>query len=120
MFGDGGPWSTELQSWSQALDDWRERAQTCELKLDAAVALEVLTEALSVDSGRFGHRSGSLTVSALEPMRAIPHKVIVLMGLDGADFPRPSRRPGFTCWSSNAVSVIPAAATRTAMCCSRP
>ena len=95
LFGDGGPWSTELQSWSQALDDWRERAQTCELKLDAAVALEVLTEALSVDSGRFGHRSGSLTVSALEPMRAIPHKVIVLMGLDGADFPRPSRRPGF-------------------------
>jgi len=59
------------------------------------VALEVLQEALSVDSGRFGHRSGSLTISALEPMRAIPHKVVVLMGLDSADFPRPSRRPGF-------------------------
>lgn len=95
LFGDGGPWSTELQSWSQALDQWRERAQNCALELDAAVALEVLQEALSVDSGRFGHRSGSLTVSALEPMRAIPHKVIVLMGLDGGDFPRPSRRPGF-------------------------
>jgi len=95
LFGDGGPWSGELQSWSQALDEWRERAEACALELDAAVALEVLQEALSVDSGRFGHRSGSLTVSALEPMRAIPHKVIVLMGLDGADFPRPSRRPGF-------------------------
>ena len=95
LFGDGGVWSDELQSWSQALDEWRERAAACELELDAAVALEVLQEALSVDSGRFGHRSGSLTVSALEPMRAIPHKAIVLMGLDGADFPRPSRRPGF-------------------------
>ena len=95
LFGDGGPWSGELQSWSQALDEWRERAEACALELDAAVALEVLQEALSVDSGRFGHRSGSLTVSALEPMRAIPHKVIVLMGLDGTDFPRPSRRPGF-------------------------
>ena len=95
LFGDGGPWSGELQSWSLALDEWRERAEACALELDAAVALEVLQEALSVDSGRFGHRSGSLTVSALEPMRAIPHKAIVLMGLDGADFPRPSRRPGF-------------------------
>ena len=28
-------------------------------------------------------------------MRAIPHKVIVLMGLDGRDFPRQSNRPGF-------------------------
>ena len=95
LFGDGGAWSGELQSWTQALEGWRERAQACALELDVAVALEVLQEALSVDSGRFGHRSGSLTVSALEPMRAIPHKVIVLMGLDGSDFPRPSRRPGF-------------------------
>jgi exodeoxyribonuclease V gamma subunit len=67
----------------------------CALELDIAVVLEVLNEALSVDSGRFGHRTGSLTISALEPMRAIPHKVIVLMGLDGAVFPRPNQRPGF-------------------------
>ena len=95
LFGDGGAWSSERESWLKALEDWRDRAGSCVLDLDAAVALEVLAEALSVDSGRFGHRSGSLTVSALEPMRAIPHKVIVLMGLDGRDFPRQSRRPGF-------------------------
>ena len=36
-----------------------------------------------------------MTVSALEPMRAIPHRVIVLMGLDAASFPRTRERPGF-------------------------
>ena len=95
LFGDGGDWSWERQCWSSALEDWQRRAGDCDLALDVAVAAEVLREALSVDSGRFGHRSGALTVSALEPMRAIPHKVIVLMGLDGQDFPRHSNRPGF-------------------------
>ena len=95
LFAEGGAWADESQSWAAALEEWRLRAHDCPLDLDAAVALEVLQEALSVDSGRFGHRSGALTISALEPMRAIPHKVVVLMGLDSADFPRPSRRPGF-------------------------
>ncbi len=95
LFAEGGAWADESQSWAAALEEWRLRANDCPLDLDVAVALEVLQEALSVDSGRFGHRSGALTISALEPMRAIPHKVVVLMGLDSAEFPRPSRRPGF-------------------------
>ena len=95
LFGDGRAWSGELQTWTAALEDWRMRASDCALELDIAVVLEILNEALSVESGRFGHRTGSLTISALEPMRAIPHKVIVLMGLDGAAFPRPNQRPGF-------------------------
>ena len=95
LFGDGRAWSGELQTWTAALEDWRLRAIDCALELDIAVVLEVLNEALSVDSGRFGHRTGSLTISALEPMRAIPHKVIVLMGLDGSVFPRANQRPGF-------------------------
>ena len=78
-----------------ALEDWQLRAEGFDAELDVTVAAEVLSEALSADSGRFGHRSGSLTVSALEPMRAIPHKVIVLMGLDGQAFPRRDQRPGF-------------------------
>lgn len=95
LFADGGDWSWERQSWSAALADWQQRAAACPLELEVAVAAEVLAEALSVDSGRFGHRSGALTVSALEPMRAIPHKVIVLMGLDDGVFPRIDKRPGF-------------------------
>ncbi len=95
LFADGGDWSWERQGWSVALADWQQRAAACPLELEVAVAAEVLAEALSVDSGRFGHRSGALTVSALEPMRAIPHKVIVLMGLDDGVFPRIDQRPGF-------------------------
>jgi len=95
LFADGGDWSWERQSWSAALADWQQRAAACPLELEVAVAADVLAEALSVDSGRFGHRSGALTVSALEPMRAIPHKVIVLMGLDDGVFPRIDQRPGF-------------------------
>lgn len=95
LFGDGGDWSWERQCWFEALEDWRLRAGEFALELEVTVASEVLKEALSVDSGRFGHRSGALTVSALEPMRAIPHKVIALIGLDGDDFPRADHRPGF-------------------------
>ena len=95
LFGDGGEWTWERQSLTGILEDWREQAGECSLKLDPAVVLDVLNEALSVDSGRFGHRSGVLTVSAMEPMRAIPHRVIVMMGLDANIFPRHQERPGF-------------------------
>ena len=95
VFGDGDQWASELQGLNAAIDDWMQRAGSSTLKLDAAVVVSILNEALSVDSGRFGHRSGALTISALEPMRAIPHRAIVLLGLDANDFPRSSERPGF-------------------------
>ena len=60
----------------------QQQASECTLDLDLSVVVSILDEALSADSGRFGHRSGALTISALEPMRAIPHRLIVLMGLD--------------------------------------
>lgn len=78
LFGDGGAWDWELQAILQSLESWLLRAGHCELNLETTVVMAVLQEALSADSGRFGHRSGAMTVSALEPMRAIPHRVIVL------------------------------------------
>ena len=95
LFGDGGAWDWELQAIQQGLETWLIQAGHCELNLETTVVIAVLEEALSADSGRFGHRSGAMTVSALEPMRAIPHRVIVLMGLDAASFPRTRERPGF-------------------------
>ena len=95
LFADGGDWGWELPPIQAALADWRAAAGACPLTLPAPVVAEVLAERLSADSGRFGHRSGSLTISGLEPMRAIPHRVIVLMGLDGGAFPRQRQRPGF-------------------------
>ena len=95
LFGDGGPWAWELQVIHTALTNWQGVAGTSKLQLSAPVVGEILAERLSEGSGRFGHRSGALTISALEPMRAIPHKVLVLMGLDAGTFPRQRQRPGF-------------------------
>ena len=95
LFGDGGDWAWELQTIHAALTDWHGIAAESSLKLAAPVVGDILGERLSEGSGRFGHRSGALTISALEPMRAIPHKVVVLMGLDAGAFPRQRQRPGF-------------------------
>ncbi|MEB3255505.1 MAG: exodeoxyribonuclease V subunit gamma [Synechococcaceae cyanobacterium] len=95
LFGDGGEAAWELPALLAAIDDWQQAAAGTALLLEAPVVAAVLDEALAVDSGRFGHRSGSLTISALEPMRAIPHRVIVLLGLDADVFPRQRDRPGF-------------------------
>jgi exodeoxyribonuclease V gamma subunit len=95
LFGDGGERQWELQSIHSALADWNAVAAESNLLLAAPVVAELLGERLSEGSGRFGHRSGALTISALEPMRAIPHKVVVLLGLDAGAFPRQKQRPGF-------------------------
>jgi exodeoxyribonuclease V gamma subunit len=95
LFGDGGERAWELQGLQAVLSDWNAVAGSSPLLLEAPVVAEVLAERLSEGSGRFGHRSGALTISALEPMRAIPHKVVVLMGLDAGAFPRQRQRPGF-------------------------
>jgi exodeoxyribonuclease V gamma subunit len=95
LFGDGGEAGWELPQVLEAIDAWQKAAAGCELELAAPVVAAVLEERLAADAGRFGHRSGALTISALEPMRAIPHRVIVLMGLDAGCFPRQRQRPGF-------------------------
>ena len=95
LFGEEAPTDPELTALHTALEDWRVDAEGHDLLLDPAVVGAVLKERLTMDSGRFGHRSGALTVSALEPMRAIPHRVLVLMGLDAGVFPRQGERPGF-------------------------
>ncbi len=43
---------------------------------------------------RAGFRTGALTVCSLEPMRAVPHRVVCLLGLDDGAFPRARSRDG--------------------------
>ena len=95
LFGEAGGSAAEMPGLLAALDSWQELAGDSPLLLEAPVVAAVLQEALGAESGRFGHRSGALTISALEPMRAIPHRVVVLMGLDADVFPRAGQRPGF-------------------------
>jgi exodeoxyribonuclease V gamma subunit len=95
LFGDGGESAWELPLLHGAVADWLEASAGHLPPLEVAVVAAVLEESLAADSGRFGHRSGALTISALEPMRAIPHRVIVLMGLEAHAFPRQGQRPSF-------------------------
>ncbi|GMA23059.1 RecBCD enzyme subunit RecC [Luteimicrobium album] len=56
------------------------------LRLPDVVAL--LERRLAGRPTRAGFRTGALTVCSLEPMRAVPHRVVCLLGLDDTAFPR--------------------------------
>ncbi|MCM0641139.1 exodeoxyribonuclease V subunit gamma [Cellulomonas wangsupingiae] len=56
------------------------------LRLPDVVAL--LDPYLAGRPTRTGFRTGALTVCSLEPMRAVPHRVVCLLGLDDGVFPR--------------------------------
>lgn len=48
----------------------------------------LLADRLAGRPTRAGFRTGALTVCSLEPMRAVPHRVVCLLGLDDGGFPR--------------------------------
>jgi len=85
--------------WQQAeaqrvLADARADAagRTSTLRLADLVAL--LAPRLEGRPTRAGFRTGALTVCSLAPMRAVPHRVVVLLGMDDGAFPRGGRRDG--------------------------
>lgn len=58
--------------------------------VDLAVVLEQLAPELEQDRHGTGFLSGGVTFCALKPMRSIPFKVICLVGMNDAVFPRPN------------------------------
>jgi exodeoxyribonuclease V gamma subunit len=59
------------------------------------VARRWLSGALGGDHHDAGFLTGGLTLCAMKPMRAIPFKVIAILGLGDRDFPRRERRAAF-------------------------
>jgi exodeoxyribonuclease V gamma subunit len=53
---------------------------------------DLLAEAFRGRASRANFRTGTLTVATLLPMRAVPHRVVCLLGTDDGTFPR-RRRP---------------------------
>ncbi len=53
----------------------------------------------NLSHGRF--MSGALTICNLTPMRSIPFKIVVLMGMDETSFPRRTVEPGFSLMKKN-------------------
>ncbi|MEM9160981.1 MAG: exodeoxyribonuclease V subunit gamma, partial [Verrucomicrobiota bacterium] len=56
---------------------------------------QALLEKLEQSPSRSGYLSGGVTFCSLKPMRAIPAKIICLIGMNYADFPRKTTRLNF-------------------------
>ncbi len=95
LFGDGGEWAWEEQQLLTVVNNWGLITANCELEIDCLVVKDIIVKALSSTNGKFGHRTGKITISALEPMRAIPHQIIIIMGLESRTFPRIENRRSF-------------------------
>ena len=94
--GEGG------RAWQQqvirtALDGLVARAALA--GFDQEVELEVVRACLEdhLDESRSAHGflSGGVTICNLLPMRSIPFRVVVLLGMNDGEFPRTRRAPGF-------------------------
>lgn len=88
--------TTQWQRWQfdTLLDDLGERAGTT----TAGVTLHELRTLLASDLGgrptRANHQTGDLTVCSLVPMRTVPFRMVVVVGLDDGAFPRVRTRAG--------------------------
>lgn len=56
---------------------------------------EYVTHELSSEGGRGAFLGGGISFCALRPMRAVPFKVVVMMGMDYNRFPRRNSREGY-------------------------
>ena len=63
-------------------------------ELDYAVVRELLQQGLQAVPARQRFLSGSMTVCGMVPQRAIPFRVVAVLGLDEGGFPRPDRSDG--------------------------
>lgn len=79
---------------ARVLGEVRAAVGTPERSLRLADVVALLEPHLRGRPTRAGFRTGALTVCSLEPMRAVPHRVVVLLGLDDGAFPRGSGRDG--------------------------
>ena len=97
LLGVGEPSQEERLSIERALGSLAERAAragfTSLLGLDAVSGL--LSAALEEDPPPRGFLEGAVTVCALQPMRAIPFRVVALIGMNDGAFPRGDRPAGF-------------------------
>ena len=60
-----------------------------------AVMLSWLRARLELQEQGLGFMTGGITFCAMLPMRSIPFRVVVLIGMNDSAFPRQSRAPGF-------------------------
>lgn len=80
---------------AQALREIEEATRYGEkAELRLADVRAMLTHALAGRPSRANFRTGELTVCTMVPMRSVPHRVVVLLGLDDEIFPRAGSEDG--------------------------
>ncbi len=67
----------------------------CQDDIAPEVIMTWLKKALNLERSPYGFLSGGITFCSLLPMRAIPAKVVCLLGMNEADFPRSQVCSGF-------------------------
>ncbi|WP_369055467.1 exodeoxyribonuclease V subunit gamma [Kineococcus terrestris] len=83
---DGAWQQAQLRRELAAVRDESARAGSAPVTLADVTAL--LTARFAGRPQRAGFRTGAVTVCTMVPMRAVPHRVVVLLGLDDGAFPR--------------------------------
>jgi exodeoxyribonuclease V gamma subunit len=82
----GGEW--QLVQLERELADVRDSAASATASLSLTDVQVLLADRLAGRPTRTSFRTGGMTVCTLTPMRSVPHKVICLLGMDDAAFPR--------------------------------
>ena len=79
-----------LQALQQALDDWLRACDGAEFAQEVTLPVmrEAWLQALRVPRLEQRFRAGGVTFCTLMPMRAIPFKVVCLLGMNDGDYPR--------------------------------
>lgn len=97
FFRPGEEHEPEAQTIRSALHRLRQQQDLSQFReaVDLDVVLEHLAPELEQDRHGAGFLSGGVTFCALKPMRSIPFKVICLVGMNDAAFPRPNPHLGF-------------------------
>ena len=82
--------TSEADAWqlAQARRELAEAGAGVATALRLADVRAMLADRLRGRPTRAGFRTGSLTVCTMVPMRSVPHRVVVLLGLDDGVFPR--------------------------------
>jgi exodeoxyribonuclease V gamma subunit len=91
--------TSQRDAWQRAqleriLDDVVREAAGGDVALSLHEVRALLAERLQGRPTRANFRTGHLTICTLVPMRSVPHRVVCLLGLDDAAFPRKAPRDG--------------------------
>jgi exodeoxyribonuclease V gamma subunit len=86
-----------LQPLRQTLDQWRADAEAADFHDPLGLAVVRAELGSWLDGGGPAQRflTARMTFCSMVPMRSVPARVLCLLGLNGSDFPRDQRPPGF-------------------------